>query len=262
MSRMPGQEPLDADPRLGPGQRPAGAGVRARGRRRGARGRSRRSTRNSVGFSKRRGSRLAAPLSTMTVVPAGMSTPPTVVGPPGQPEVALDRALHAQALLDEVRDALAVARSSCCRSGFSPIIWNAVASSRTVVSWPAEKRLAATRTTSMTSGMEPSGKVAVASAGEHVRRGLAPPVLDVGRETVVEELERASGLAALAGAAEPPWRPVPTLQLLAERLVVGLGHAEQVGDDVQGERPGEVLDELALAPSPRTRRSGGRPAAT
>ena len=42
---------------------------------------------------------------------------------------------------------------------------------------------------------------------------------------------------------------MPTLQLLAERLVVGLGHPEEVGDDVQGERPGEVLDELALAPA-------------
>ena len=46
----------------------------------------------------------------------------------------------------------------------------------------------------------------------------------------------------------PCSRPVATLELLAERLVVGLGHAEEVGDHVQRERPGEVPDELALAP--------------
>ena len=40
---------------------------------------------------------------------------------------------------------------------------------------------------------------------------------------------------------------VPTLQLVAEPLVVLLGHAEQVGDDVESERSGEVADELALA---------------
>ena len=45
----------------------------------------------------------------------------------------------------------------------SPMVWSAVPSSRTVVSWPAENRLAATRTTSITSGIDPSGNVAVAN---------------------------------------------------------------------------------------------------
>ena len=82
-------------------------------------------------------------------------------------------------------------RSSCWSSGRSPISWSAAASKRTVVSWPAANRFAATRTTSMTSGSEPSGKVAVREAGEHVAARLAAPVLDVRREPVVEELERA-----------------------------------------------------------------------
>ena len=60
--------------------------------------------------------------------------------------------------------------------------WNTEPSSRTVVSWPAAKRLAATRTMSMTSGVEPSGKVAWGHAGEDVVAGLAPTVLDVRRE--------------------------------------------------------------------------------
>ena len=54
-------------------------------------------------------------------------------------------------------------RSCACSSGCSPISWNAAARRRTVVSWPAENRLAATRTTSITSGVDPSGNVAVAS---------------------------------------------------------------------------------------------------
>ena len=67
-----------------------------------------RSSRNSAGHSNRRGSRLAAPLRSITGVPGAISTPPTDVGAPGQAEVGLDRALDAQRLLDEVGDALAV----------------------------------------------------------------------------------------------------------------------------------------------------------
>ena len=54
---------------------------------------------------------------------------------------------------------------------------------------------------------------------------------------------------ALAGAPEPlGFLAVAALQLVAEPLVVLLGHAEQIGDDVERERTGEVADELALAP--------------
>ena len=60
-----------------------------------------------VGCSKRPGSRFAAPLTTMRVVPAGILTPPSSVVT-REPEVAFHRALDAQALLDEVRDVLTV----------------------------------------------------------------------------------------------------------------------------------------------------------
>ena len=90
-----------------------------------------------------------------------------------QAEVALDRALVAQRLLDEVRDAIAVGREAAAwSSGCSPRICSAAASRRTVVSCPAANRLAATRTTSMTSGIEPSGNVAVASPVRTSSRGL------------------------------------------------------------------------------------------
>ena len=72
------EEPLDGDAALGARERRAGARVDAV---------AERDVLARVGAvdvgtrrdrSKRRGSRLAAPLSTITVVPAGMSTPPTV----------------------------------------------------------------------------------------------------------------------------------------------------------------------------------------
>ena len=61
------------------------------------------------------------------------------------------------------------------------MVCKAAPSSRTVVSWPAENTLAATRTTSITSGIDPSGKVAVAKPGQHVLARLAPALLDVRR---------------------------------------------------------------------------------
>ena len=67
-----------------------------------------RSMRNSAGHSNRRGSRLAAPLSSITGVPAGMSTPPIGRRAAGEAEVGLHRALDPQHLLEEVRDAVAV----------------------------------------------------------------------------------------------------------------------------------------------------------
>ena len=75
-------------------------------------------------------------------------------------------------------------------SGRSAMIRSANESSRTVVSWPPVNRLAASSATSFTSGVVPSGKVAVAIAVMMSSRGVAAAVLDVGRELVVEELER------------------------------------------------------------------------
>jgi hypothetical protein len=50
---------------------------------------------------------LAAPLSTITVAPAGMSTPRDGCRPAGQPEVSFDRSLDPECLLYEVGDELA-----------------------------------------------------------------------------------------------------------------------------------------------------------
>ena len=160
----------------------------------------------------------------------GSSTPADRRAHLGHAELGPQRALVAQRLLDEVRDAVAVARAGASwRSGRSARIRSANDSSRTVVSWPPANRLAASSATSFTSGVVPSGKVAVAIAVMMSSRGLAAAVLDVGGELLVEELERLV-LQLLGQLGEP----------LGEQRVVGLGHAFEVGDHQQGERRGVV----------------------
>ena len=180
--------------------------------------------------------------------PAGRSTPPTVVGTResrkspltglsirsvSSMKLGMRLALVAQQLLElgVLGDQLAAPSSS----------------SRTVVSCPAAKRLAATRTTSMTSGVEPSGNVAVASPVRTSSRGFAPAVLDVRGELLVEVLQRTVGHRVVARAADRRRRSRTVQERLGELGVVVLGHAEQVGDDEQGERARELADELALA---------------
>ncbi len=81
-------------------------------------------------------------------------------------------------------------RTTFCRSGRSPSIRSANDSSRTVVSCPPANRLAAMSAASFTSGVEPSGKVAVARPLNTSCRGFCATVLDVPAEPLVEELER------------------------------------------------------------------------
>ena len=177
-----------------------------------------------------------------------MSTPPTVAVVRARrksPFTGLSKRRHSS-----TKSGIRVgsSRSRCWISGRSPIICNAEPSRRTVVSCPAENTLAATRTTSIGSGSEPSGKVAVAKPVKHVVARLAATVLDVGGQPFVEELERRMAHGARPGA---PQRllalATSALELLAEPLVVLLGHAQQVGDHIEREGTGEVPDELTLA---------------
>ena len=84
-------------------------------------------------------------------------------------------------------------------------------------------------------------------AGEHVGAGFPAAVLDVGRELLVEELERAVHHRVVAGAADRAATAAAARERGAEHLVIALGHAEQVGDHEHGERAGVLGDELALA---------------
>ena len=117
-----------------------------------------RSIRNSAGHSNCRGSRLAAPFSSMTGVPAGDVDAGDGRGAAGQPEVRLHRALDPQRLLDEVGDPLRCAPAA--RPGVRGTrhrYFRPTARSRAVVSWPAAKRKVAVRTTVGHSGVVPSG---------------------------------------------------------------------------------------------------------
>ena len=129
----PVEDALEADAALGPGQRPAGAGVGAasEGDVLLAFGRS---SRNSAGHSNRRGSRLAAPLSSITGVPAGMSTPPTVVARRARRKSAFTglSMRSASSMKSGMRSRWA--RSSSWSSGYSARYLRAVASRRAVVS--------------------------------------------------------------------------------------------------------------------------------
>ena len=127
---------------------------------------------NSSGSSNRRGSRLAAPGRSSIVLPAG-------IGDAG------DRRCVTLAMRNWARSGLSnrsvssmkfgmrsrSSRSRSWMSGRSARIRSANDSSRTVVSWPPENRLAASSATSFTSGIEPSGKVAVAIAVMMSSRG-------------------------------------------------------------------------------------------
>ena len=96
----------------------------------------------------------------MTLLPAGISTPPTVVvfsasrkapliGLSSRSVSSMNRGISSRC-----------SRSRCCSPGSSQISRRAVLSSRTVVSLPAENRFAAIRATSTGSGVEPSGNFA------------------------------------------------------------------------------------------------------
>ncbi len=132
-----------------------------------------RSTTKSSGSSNRAGSRLAAPLTTINVVPAGTSTPPTEVGTRDRRKSPFTGLSMRSASSTKLGMRSGWSRSCCWSSGRSARYWNAVPNSRTVVSCPAANRLAATRTTSMTSGVDPSGKVASARPVSTSSRGFA-----------------------------------------------------------------------------------------
>ena len=103
-----------------------------------------------------------------------------------------------------------------------------------MVSWPPEKRLAAISAASCTSGVEPSGKVAVARPVNTSLRGLA-------RRSSMYWLKRSyrnsSGLCVISSMSrrQPP----------AEQRVIGFGDAFQIGNDRQGEGLRIGADHLA-----------------
>ena len=235
MSAMRSRRRSMLAPGLGAGeQRPGAYGRRVRARDAGALVRS---TSNSAGSSKWRGSRFAAPLSTITVVPGDLdathrrgdadsrslpSPGSRTGGSPRRSSGCWSRS----------------SRRSCCRSGRSPIGGRGT-QRRTVVSCPAN-RLVATRTTSRTSGVDPSN-VAGGEARQR-RRGVGdddPRCRSV--EALVQVLERVvrHRWRSCSRGLDPDGRRPGRSEL----GVILFGDAEQVGDHEEGE--GLVADELA-----------------
>ena len=138
----------------------------------------------------------------MRVVPAGIVTPPSSRRHAREPEVAFHRALDAQALLDEVRDVLTVLAQQLLEL--------------VVVADALQRGAEEAHGRLLTGGEEVGGDArdvdglgdrAVGErrgrhAGQHVVARLAPAVLDVRGELLVEELERVVRQRLVAGAAD------------------------------------------------------------
>ena len=241
----PVEDPFEADPALGPGQRPTGARVGA-------------TAEGDVGLGvgpvgvelggalEPPGSRLAAPLSSMTGVPAGMSTPPNVVVRRARRKSAFTGLSIRSTSSRKSGIRSRSARSSSCSVG---VLGEHLegggeqAGGGLLPGGEQERRRAHHRGDVRGAAVRVGGEGQI---GHDVLAGLAPPVLDVGREPVVEPGQRVLDRDALlagpdladgAGQAEP----------VAEPLMVLLGDAEQIGDGEHGERLGVGGDELAAA---------------
>ena len=165
----------------------------------------------------------------------------------GEPEVALHRALDTQALLDEVRDVLAVLAqqllelrvvAEALQRGAEETHGRLLAGREEVGGDPGDVDGFGNRTVGERRGRH---------TGHHVVAWVATAVLDVRGELLVEELERAVR-HRLGRAADRPGLPArPGTEPRAEQLVVALRHTEQVGDDEHRERLAVPADELAIA---------------
>ena len=197
----------------------------------------------SSGRSKPRGSRVAAPVSRSTGKPAGIVPPSNVAVLDGEPPLVLRRRVVAEDLLDRLRDA-ARGRPGPHRhwSGWASNSTTALPTSLVTVSAPAPPSSAAKPAISWS---DEAGLGAVAAvdghlgeAGEHVV-GRVGPLLGGQVQEVPDHLEhrglslrRRVDLAGLAVQRQ--------VEPLADLLALALGHAEHPGDDLDGERRGEV----------------------
>ncbi len=167
-------------------------------------------------------------------------------GAPGETEVRLHRALHSEHFLEEARNAFAVRPQLVLELG--------------VLGEMLQRRGEQAGRRLLTRGEQEGGgphhvhdvgrgSVGVrrqCEVGQHVLARLAPPVLDVPREPGVAPRERVEvGVALRAGTDLAGC--ATEAEALSEPLVVGLGDAEQIGDDQHREGLRVPADELAPA---------------
>jgi len=149
-----------------------------------------------VRHSNRRGPRLAAAVEQHDGCACRDVDPPTSSHERMRRKSVFTGSRYA-APLDEVGDLLVVLGSSSCSSGCSARCFNAAASSRAVVSWPAANKKVAVRTTGCdVKGVVPSDTWEPARCVSTSLRGSRPAVSMYRREPVVEPSERVSSSRA------------------------------------------------------------------
>ena len=153
---------------------------------------------------------------------------------PRQPEVALDRALDAQAFLDEVRQQAAVLAQPALDVGAVPHHLQRGAEQPHGRLLSGREDIGGHPHDVSDLGHRPVRERRRRQPGQHVIARLGPTVFDVGREDLVEVFQRSLG-QRLVGVAQPA-AVGATREPLEELGAVLFGHAQQVGDDAQRER--------------------------
>ena len=173
----------------------------------------------------------------MSVVPAGIGHAAELRRHAREPEVALHRALDAQALFDEVRDELAVVAQLLLELGVVADALQRGAEEAHGRLLPGREEIGGDARDVDGLGDRAVGERRGRHAGHHVVARLAPAVLDVRGELLVEELERVVRHRRRRCCRPcPSGRSRPGAETGAEQLVVALRYAEQVGDHEHGER--------------------------
>ena len=164
---------------------------------------------------------------------------------PRQPEVTLHRALEAQGLLDEARDAIGFTAEQVLEVG--PLAEEQERGGEQADGGllAGGEQVGGDAHDVDDLGQRPVRERRGRQAGQHVVGRIRPSALDVLGELGVEELERVVPQRLLAA----PDRVTRALrrQLGSKHLVILLGHPEQIRDHQHCERARELADELAAA---------------
>ncbi len=205
-----------------------------------------RSTRNSAGHSKRRGSRLAAPFSSITGVPAAMSIPPMDVERRARRKSAFTGLSMRSDSSTKFGISSLSARSSSLQLGALGQVLQGDGEEPGRCLLPGGEQEGGRTDHRCHVGHGAVGVGGKGQVGEHVVARIAAPVLDVAGEPVVEprqgiEVPLCEGLGP-----DFAWCVVQA-EPLTEALMVGFGHTEEIGYHQHGERLRVGADELTRA---------------
>jgi len=190
---------------------------------------------------------LAALLAIYRKVPAGISTPPIVVGFFANRKSALDRALDPQAFLDKIRDETAILAKAFLEVGASPTDLEGVAEQSHRGFLPGGEQVGGDPGDIERLRHERSGKVAFASPERMSPLGCSGGLRYTPRRCCI-------AIPGVSAGLRHPSRRLSRLRALAPVVEVASGilfdprvHAQQIGYDEYGERLSEVGHDLALS---------------